>query len=367
VRVVVVNAGSSSLKLRHLGPGDEVLGSLDAPLAGARAIPGALREFLGSTGEVEAVGHRVVHGGDLRESVVVDDEVLRRLGGLGDLAPLHNAPALAAVAAARDLLADTPQVLCFDTAFHAGLPEAAARYAVPAEWHDRLGFRRLGFHGLSHDHASRRAADLLGRPRERLRLVTCHLGAGASLAAVAGGRSVDTTMGMTPNDGLVMATRSGSVDPGALVWLLREGGLSADDLDHALEHESGLLGLSGVSADLREVSAAADGGDRASRTAIEVYVHRLRAGIAAMAASMGGVDAVVFTGGVGEHSARIRAAACEGLAFLGVEVDAARNAAPGGEDADLAPGAAKVRVLRVRAREDLRIAAEVRALLVRRD
>jgi acetate kinase len=260
--------------------------------------------FMSEAPAFAAAGHRVVHGGpEFHGSVRVDARVLERLQGLLELAPLHNEPALDLLGAVMGG-SDVPQVACFDTAFHAGMPEAAARYAVPAAWRDDLGVRRYGFHGLSHGWAAERAAQLLGASPADLRLVTCHLGAGASLAAVAGGRSVDTTMGFTPNEGLVMATRSGSVDPGMLMWVQRTLGLDADGMDHALEHEAGLLGLSGT-ADMRELERRAPADDEA-RTALAVYVHRLRAAIAGMAAAIDGADAIVFTGGVGENSALVR-------------------------------------------------------------
>jgi acetate kinase len=284
-----------------------------------------------------------VHGGErFREPVVIDDEVEAALRELTALAPLHQPKSLAALEAVEGALPDVPAVACFDTAFHAGLPEAASTYALPAEWRERWRIRRYGFHGLSHAWAARRAGD--GR------VVTCHLGAGASLAAVRDGRCVDTTMGFTPLEGLVMATRSGSVDPGLLLWLLEETGMAERELAYALEHESGLLALAGTD-DMREVVAR--GG-----LALDVYLHRLRAGIAAMAAALGGIDALVFTGGVGERSPEVRAGAADGLGFLGAEIDAERNA---GGDADIGTGA--VRVLVVEAREDLEIARGVRRVL----
>ena len=242
-----------------------------------------------------------------------------------------------------------PEVACFDTAFHAGLPAAASTYALPAAWRERWPLRRYGFHGLSHAWAARRAGP--GR------VVTCHLGAGASLAAVRDGRCVDTTMGFTPLEGLVMATRSGSVDPGLLLWLLEHTGMTERELAEALEHESGLKGLAGTG-DMREVLAAAARGESAATLALDVYLHRLRAGIAEMVAALGGLDALVFTGGVGERAPEVRAGAAEGLGFLGVAVDAERNAA-GAEEI----GAGGARVLVVEAREDLEIARGVRAAL----
>lgn len=363
MQVLVVNAGSSTLKLRLLSADDDVVAHRDLEWSNEDPDLAPLREFLGDAGEFDAVGHRVVHGGsEFREAVVVRDEVVARLRALSDLAPLHNPPALAALEAVRRLAPGAPSVACFDTAFHAGLYEEAAVYAVPWEWTERWGIRRYGFHGLSHAYAARRTAELVGRSTEAFRVVTCHLGAGASLAAVHGGRSVDTTMGFTPLEGLVMATRSGSVDPGALLWLQERAGLSVQEMRDAIEHHSGLLGLAGT-ADMREVLRAEARGEQRGRLAIAVYVHRLRGLIAAMAASMGGLEALAFTGGVGENSAWIRADACAALGFLGVAIDPARNADPGDGDVDLTPAGARVNVVRILAREDLQIAAEVRRLL----
>ncbi len=363
MRVLVVNAGSSSLKLRLLDGADRVLEAAEEPAAGPGAVAERLAEFLGNVGEVDAAGHRIVHGGArFTSSAVLTDAVAGELRGLSDLAPLHNPPALAGVEALRKLRPGLPEVACFDTAFHATLPPAAATYAVPWAWTERHGIRRFGFHGLSHAYAARRAADLLARPAGELRTVTCHLGAGASLAAVAGGVSVDTTMGFTPLEGLVMATRPGSVDPGVLLYAQRHLGLAVDELERVLDSESGLLGVSGVSSDVRAVLRAAEEGHERARLALAVYAHRLRAGIAAMAAAMGGLDALVFTGGVGEHQPPIREAACEGLAFLGVALDPVRNRAAA-TDGDLSPPGARARVLLVQAREDLEIARETRRLL----
>jgi acetate kinase len=319
-----------------------------------------LEAALRGLGEVDAVGHRIVHGGQrFHEAVRVDDEVVLALRELSDLAPLHQPKSLAALDAVTRELPDTPAVACFDTAFHAGLPAAAATYALPAEWRERWSLRRYGFHGLSHSYAARRAAALL--ERRDLRVVTCHLGAGASLAAVREGRSVDTTMGFTPLDGLVMATRSGSVDPGLVLWLLEHHAIGEAELAYALEHSSGLRGLAGT-ADMREVLRRRDAGDDAAMLAFEVYIHRLRGAIAAMAAALDGLDTLVFTGGVGERSAPVREQACQGLGFLGVKLDPAANAAAAGDAEVTAPEAA-VRVLVVAAREDIEIGHEVRAVL----
>jgi acetate kinase len=296
------------------------------------------------------------------EPTRLDDGIEERLRALSELAPLHNPPALRAIHETIRAAPTTPNVACFDTAFHATLPPEAFTYALPESWARRWDLRRFGFHGLSHAYASRRAAELLGRPPRELRLVTAHLGAGASLAAVAGGRSIDTTMGFTPLDGLVMATRSGAVDPGLLLWAQRHGPLQPDELEHALEHEAGLLGLSGRSGDMRDVLAGAEAGDEGCRLAFDVYSHRLAAGIAAMAASLGGLDALVFTGGVGEHRPAVRAEACRRLAFLGLELDEEANlVAP--PDSTVSGDGARVATMIVEAREDLEIAAGVRAAL----
>ncbi len=411
MRVLVVNTGSSSLKLRMLGPGDRVEATLDlepwdGETAGKELV--AFMDRLGGSADPGAVGHRVVHGGDLFTApVLIDDGVLAALAGLADLAPLHQARALAAIDTVRGLLPDVPAAACFDTAFHANMPQAAATYALPATWRERFGLRRYGFHGLSHSYASRRAAEMLGAPgpgpadragggappgpgasqvnlsqvgssqvgavpprasTARLRMVTCHLGAGASLAAVHGGRCVDTTMGFTPMDGLVMATGPGSVDPGLLIWLLQRGGLSVAELADKLEHAAGLAGLAtlrGGSGDMRDVRLAADAGDPRASLALDVYLHRLRREVAAMAAAMDGLDALVFTGGIGEHQPAVRQGAAAGLGFLGVAVDPARNTGACGGDADITAAGAPVRTLVITAREDLEIARQARALLAR--
>ncbi len=364
--ILVVNAGSSSLKLRVLDPGDEVIAALDMDHWDGSPDARPVREFLRWLSGLGAVGHRVVHGaGTFTSATVLDDAVIEAIAGLTDLAPLHQPRALAGIRAARSALPGVPEVACFDTAFHAGLPAAAARYALPGDWTERFGLRRYGFHGLSHGYAARRSAQLLDIDPERARVVTCHLGAGSSLAAVHGGRCVDTTMGFTPLEGLVMATRSGSVDPGLLIWLLQHGGLSVDDLSSGLEHSAGLAGLAGLpggSGDMREVRRAAEAGSGGARLAIDVHAHRLRREIAAMAAAMDGLDVLAFTGGIGEHQPAVRAEAAAGLAFLGVAIDPARNADAAG-DADISAAAAGVRTVVISAREDVEIARQTRAAL----
>jgi len=351
LRVLVVNAGSSSLKLRLLGEDDAVLATQD----GAGLDPEALREWVHALEGVDAVGHRVVHGGERTRAAVLDAAVRDELEALRTLAPLHQPAALAGIDAVAQALPAVPAVACFDTAFHATLPPAAATYALPRAWREGLRVRRYGFHGLSHAHVARRMAELAPGAR---RVVSCHLGAGASLAAIADGRSVDTTMGFTPLEGLVMATRVGSVDPGLVLWLLDQPGLDAPAVGQALERESGLRGLAGTG-DMREVLGRED---EAARLALDVYVHSLRAHAAAMAAALGGLDALVLTGGVGERAARVRALAAEGLGFLGVALDPGANAAAE-PDAELTAPGAVARTFVLAAREDLEIAREVRGAL----
>ena len=365
MRVLVVNAGSSSLKLRLLDGEDAILAERDLDAPRAQIDDEALAQALASPlGEAEAIGYRIVHGGErFRSAVRIDAEVELVLRELSDLAPLHQPKSLAALDAVTALLPALPAVACFDTAFHSTLPAAAATYALPAQWRERWGLRRYGFHGLSHAWVARRAPELLDRPGQELRIVSCHLGAGASLCAIRDGSSVDTTMGFTPLEGLVMATRSGSVDPGMLLWLLEREGLSAGELAEALEHGSGLLGLCGT-ADMRELLIRADAGDRRAQLALEVYLHHLRAGIAAMAAALGGLDALAFTGGVGERSAAVRELTVDGLGFLGLAIEQGRNRAADGDE-DISALRASARTLVLAAREDLEIARQVRAVLAR--
>jgi acetate kinase len=362
VRVLVVNAGSSSLKLSVVEENDELLLSENLPSPRGSVDADDLQAAMERAGGIDAVGHRIVHGGsEFVEPVLIDERVVRRLHALSDLAPLHQPKSLYGLEIVSRVLPEVPAVACFDTAFHARIPAAAATYALPPEWRKRWDLRRFGFHGLSHAYASRRAAELAGREIESFRVVTCHLGAGASLAAVAGGISVDTTMGFTPLEGLVMATRSGSVDPGLLLWLEEHVGMPPSELASTLEHRSGLLGLTG-SADMRTILDAEAAGSRDASLAIEVYLHRLRAGIAAMTAAMDGLDALVFTGGVGERSAAVRERAAEGLSFLGVALDARANADPQ-LDAEIGAAGANVRTFVIEAREDLQIAHDVRTVL----
>lgn len=347
--VLVVNAGSSSLKLALLDDADEVIDKLDLDRWSGEHETDDLAGFVDRLPRIDAVGHRIVHGGGrFTDSVRVTAGVRDEIAGLAELAPLHQPRGVAGIDAIDAVLPGVPAIACFDTAFHHHLPAAAATYALPKEWNERWGLRRYGFHGLSHAYVARRVAELVGPDR---RIVSCHLGSGASLAAIAGDRSVDTTMGFTPLAGLVMATRSGDIDPGLVLWLLHHGGVDADELSDVLEHRSGLAGLTGGSGDLREVT------DPLAR---DVYLHRLRREIAAMAAAMNGLDVLVFTGGVGEHQPAVRADAAGGLGFLGVAVADVANQT--GEVDITAPGAA-VRTLVLAAREDVEIARQVRSMV----
>jgi acetate kinase len=367
MRVLVLNPGSSSLKGSLVEvPGerslaaDEVDWGTDATVHAERHGGVArLTEHLLAAGPAEAVGYRVVHGGErFREPALVDDEVVRVIDELSALAPLHNAVAAETIRAARGLLPDLPHVACFDTAFHASLQEEAWRYPLPDDWVEPHRLRRYGFHGLSVEWSLRRTGELLGRPARDLQLVVAHLGSGCSVTAVAGGRSVDTSMGFTPLEGLMMGSRAGSVDPGILLHLLRAG-LDVAALADGLDHRSGLFGVSGTTGGARELERTAADGDARARLALAMFARRAAGGIAAAAAALARLDALVFTGGIGENSAAIRADVTRRLAVLGVP----RVDADAGEDAVLTGADAPVAVLRIEAREDLAIARGVAGLL----
>lgn len=375
MRILVANAGSSSMKLRLLDPDDRVVAEHDLDAPGGRFDDAEVKAAIDDMGRaidggIDAVGHRVVQGAhEFTGPVRIDEDVLRRLRDLTALAPLHQPAALSGIDTVHRALPDTPGVACFDTSFHADLPDAARTYAIPEEWRNRFGLRRFGFHGLSYAYATGRVGALLRADPDHLRihpnhrrLVICHLGAGASIAAVRGDRAIDTTMGFTPLEGLVMATRSGSVDPGMLVWLQREAGIPAAELDDALQHRSGLSAFG--TADMRTMLSAAESGDGRARLAIDVYVHRLRGSIAGMTAALGGLDALVFTGRIGERAPEIRARAADGLRFLGVTIDPDANRVADG-DADITAEPASVRTFVIVAREELQIAKGVRQVLGR--
>jgi acetate kinase len=396
--ILVLNAGSSTLKFALFATNGEdpaASGTVDWKAEGqaadirfqvagrpAQRAEAAVRDYAGavrhvvdllrdaglvggpsSVPPVWAVGHRVVHGGQtFRGTVRIDASVKEALGRLVELAPLHNPPALKAMEAAEAALPGVPQVAVFDTAFHATLPPHAYLYPVPYAWYEAWGVRRFGFHGISLAYCTGRTAELLGRDAADLRLVLCHLGNGCSATAVRGGASVATTMGLTPLEGLMMGTRSGSVDPGAVLFVQRQRGLSAAEVDDALNHRSGLLGVSGVASDFREVEAAARQGNERARLALRIYADRVRAAVGALAVTLGGVDALVFTAGVGENAAELRSAACQGLECLGLRLDPGRNTSRR-PDADVAADDSAGRILIIHTREDLLIAQEVRRVL----
>jgi acetate kinase len=391
-KILVCNAGSSSFKFSFFDAEDEVLlaeGGIDwitkpAQLVFRGANQPEIREelklkkhadaaarilddlqsrpaaVLHSLEELRAVGHRVVHGGERYTSAVrITPEVKRTIEELTELAPLHNPASLDGIRAVEQVLPKVPQVAAFDTAFHATLSEAARTYPVPRKWTREWGIRRYGFHGLSHSYCAGRAAEMIDR--RDLRIVIAHLGNGASVSAVRDGVCVDTSMGFTPLEGLMMGTRSGTVDPGMLIYLLRHKGLDVNALDQALNYESGLLGVSGVSSDLRQVLSELPHNPDA-RLAVEVYVHYIVKTIGAMATTLGGIDALVFTAGVGEHAVEIRKRVCEKLKYLGLELDQAANETCK-PDADIAKPASTARILVIATREDLTIMRETRRLV----
>ena len=384
MKILVCNSGSSSLKFSLFEAEQEQLlanGSIDWTARPARLVlrrPGRpeiwddlhVRDRSETFGhiladldhlrDIDAVGHRVVHGGSLFTAAVrITPEVQHGIGELSELAPLHNPASLEAIRAIEQVLPSVPQVAVFDTAFHSTLPAAARTYAVPRTWTTDWGVQRYGFHGLSHAYCTRRAGQMLGH--NGCRLIIAHLGNGASVSAVRGGVCIDTSMGFTPLDGLVMGTRSGSLDPGLLLYMLRHTGLTVEQLDDALNHESGLLGLSGISSDMRQILKEAPNNSDA-RLALKVYVHRLVQTIGGMAATLGGVDGLVFTAGVGENSAQVRALVCENLGHLGLKLDSTANVrcTP---DADISERVSPGRILVIATREDLTIVRETNRVI----
>jgi acetate kinase len=383
--LLVLNAGSSSLKfslfehetLKEVASGlvdwksgrdqatltvKTAAGSAERPAPAsdyATAVRLAL-EAMAPGGGIHAVGHRVVHGGTrFREPVLIDSHINEEINRLSELAPLHNPPALEVIEAAQRALADVRQIAVFDTAFFANLPPRAHVYPLPYAWYTDRGLRRYGFHGISHAYCAARAAELLQNPD--LRLVICHLGNGCSATAVRGREPIATTMGFTPLEGLMMGTRAGSIDPGILLYLQRSGQMSAEELDSSLNHASGLKGVSGISGDFREVEKAAVQGNARARLAITLYADRVRSAIGALAVTLGGVDALVFTAGVGENAQALRAEVCQGLQCLGLQLDTERNRSSRG-DADIAQEKSPARILIVHTREEFSIAQEMKRL-----
>ena len=377
MKILVLNAGSSSQKCslyevsrgssaappmplwerkadwsEKRGGGNSHREAVESLLEELRSGP---RRAIEGRDEIAVVGHRVVHGGsEFHKPTRITPGVIRKLLKLAELAPLHNKAAVEGIRAVEGLLGRVPQVAVFDTAFHHTLPLEAAVYPGPYKWFEN-GIRRYGFHGINHEYCAERAAQLLRRKASKVRLITCHLGNGCSLAAIRGGRSVDTTMGFTPLDGLMMGTRPGSLDPGILTYLIRTRGYAADELDEILNHESGLLGISGLSNDMRALLTAKRRGNKRAKLAFDIFVHRLRAGIGSMLAALRDMDALIFTAGIGENSVEVRAAACEAFGYLGLKLDERKNrrARP---DQNIAGASSKVPVLVIRAQEDWAIA-----------
>lgn len=391
--VLVLNSGSSSVKyqliepvsgealatgiIERIGEPDPLLRHRNGSETTERAVAAADHreamehvvaafDELGpdpSKADVVAVGHRVVMGGEhFDRPTIIDDDVIAVIDRLAPLAPLHNPPNATTIRVALDLLPSVPHVAVFDTAFFHDLPDAASTYAIDREVARAHGVRRYGFHGTSHRYVSTRVAEMLGGDTTRLRQIVLHLGNGSSASAVVGGRAVDTSMGLTPLEGLVMGTRGGDIDPGIVVHLVRSAGMTIDEIDHLFNHKSGMKGLTGVK-DMREVRRLAAAGDEHALLALDVYVHRLKKYIGAYAAVMGGLDALTFTAGVGENDAAVRAATAEGLEFLGIAIDPARNEEPSDEARVISPDGAPVTVLVVPTNEELAIARETLSIL----
>ena len=401
MKVFVVNCGSSSIKYQLFDMADESVlakgllervGRADAVLhhsaageaherqvrapdhaAGLKLILEVLVDadtgVLGSVDEIDGVGHRVVHGGEqARESTVIDEPVLKLIRANAELAPLHNPPNLAGVAAAMSAMPKTPQVAVFDTAFLSALPPHAFRYAVPEQWYSRYHVRRYGFHGTSHRYVTLRAAELLGKGLDEVNLITVHLGNGCSMSAVAAGKAVDHSMGLTPLEGLVMGTRSGDIDPAVIFHMARNAGQSLEQLDAALNTQSGLLGVSGLSNDMRDLLAAAEKGNQRAALAVELFVYRVVKYVGAYYTILLGCDAVVLTGGIGENAAPVRSRICRGLVRLGAVVYEARNRATvGGKAGPITTDGAALSVWVVPTDEELMIARDTRDVISGRE
>ncbi|MGC8831279.1 MAG: acetate/propionate family kinase [Thermoproteota archaeon] len=395
-KILVVNCGSSSIKYK-LFDADSLKGISSGLLERIGSRPAVLRHEVGgasakrevdvsnhrqglelilrvlleaepkairSLEEIVAVGHRVVHGGDaFFESTLVDEKVLEALRKWSHLAPLHNPPNIAGIEAARSLLPRVPQVAVFDTAFHQTMPETAYLYAIPFELYEKLGIRRYGFHGTSHKYVAQKAAEILGVPIEKLRIITCHLGNGCSITAVKNGRSIDTSMGFTPLEGLVMGTRSGDIDPSIVFYLIGEG-FSPREVEDMLNKKSGLLGVSGVSNDIRDVEREAEAGSKRARLALEIFAYRAKKYIGAYAAVLGGLDVLVFTGGIGENDPLMRRMICGNMGFLGLEIDEEANRATVGKTGVISGKQSRIRILVIPTDEELAIAEETRKRLL---
>ncbi|MCE5252166.1 acetate kinase [bacterium] len=323
---------------------------------------------LGNLSEIGAVGHRFVNGGRrFCESVAANKTVLGEIRGILDIAPLHNPAHLLGIEACISAMPDIPQVIVFDTGFHSKIPPKAYMYALPYAYYEKYGIRRYGFHGTSHYYVSSRAAEILGRPYEEMRIITCHLGNGCSIDAVHGGHAVDTSMGFTPLEGLMMGTRTGDIDTAAPLYIMRKEGISPDEMDSIMNKKSGLLGVSGISPDMREVAAAAESGNERAALALDMYCYRIKKYIASYMGVLGGCDALVFTAGVGEHSPLIRSKSCEGLSFLGITVDEEKNSRAIGGEAGINRSDSPVKILVIPTNEEIVIAREAERLARKRD
>lgn len=319
---------------------------------------GALKDL----SEIYAIGHRVVHGGEkFASSVIIDDVVMEALKECIELAPLHNPPNIAGIKACQKMMPDTPQVAVFDTAFHQSMQPDSYIYGLPYEYYEKYGIRKYGFHGTSHKYVSQRAAVLLQKPLQDLKLISCHLGNGASISAIRGGKSIDTSMGFTPLDGLMMGTRSGALDPAIVTYIMCRDNLTCEQINDFLNSKCGALGVSGVSSDFRDIEVAAEQGNFRARLALDIFAHDVKQFIGSYAAVMGGVDGVIFTAGVGENSASMRAEICENMEFLGMDVDLEKNKVRG-EEIDISKPNAACRVLVIPTNEELMIALETQEL-----
>lgn len=398
MNVLVINCGSSSVKYRLMGTGDGTVmarGFIDRvgfddsvfshttidrrtstqTLSTANhteaikiilnALVTGKTNVLGDLEDIGAVGHRFVNGGNrFRQSVIVDERIIEELRALSSLAPLHNPANLLGIEACRSEMPDTPQITVFDTAFHAQLPPKAYMYPLPYSYYERHGIRRYGFHGTSHFYVSNRAAGLLGRPVDELRIITCHLGNGCSIDAVRGGHAVDTSMGLTPLEGLMMGTRTGDIDAAVPLHIMRLENLKPEEMDAVLNKKSGLLGVSGVSSDMREVEHAARNGNERAALAFDMYCYRIKKYIASYAGILGGCDALVFTAGIGEHSPNVRRKSCKGLSFMGIELDTEKNEGAVGGESDISSADSRSKIFVIPTNEEIVIAREAERLVM---
>ncbi|SDK33458.1 acetate/propionate family kinase [Halanaerobium congolense] len=396
MKILVINSGSSSLKYQLFnmeteivlakgliqrigitdsyleyenGSGDEIVIEKDIPnhkVGIELLIETLLSEdhgVLKDMDEVEAIGHRIVHGGEaFAHSTIIDEETIEKVESVSDLAPLHNPPNIMGVKVCKELMPDKPQVGVFDTAFHQSMPEKAYIYALPYEYYEEYGVRRYGFHGTSHGYVAKRAAEMMDQDLSELKIITCHLGNGASVAAVKNGKSVDTSMGLTPLEGLVMGTRCGDIDPAIIPFIMAKENISASEMDDILNKKSGLLGVSGVSSDSRDVEDAAAAGNHQAEIAIKLFNYRVKKYIGAYSAAMGGVDAIVFTAGIGENSIDTRAEILEGLEYLGIELDQEANDCRG-KEVFISTADSKVKAMVVPTNEELVIAKDTMELV----